>query len=72
MLLGLSDGYVKWFRGYLTKKQSPVLFPGAVPSPFEVLSGAPEGSVLGPLCYITFLFPLALQPLWTLAAFLVS
>ncbi|PNF43033.1 hypothetical protein B7P43_G08782 [Cryptotermes secundus] len=46
---GFSGGYVNWIRGYLTNRQSRVRIGETISSPFEVLSGVPQGSVLGPL-----------------------
>jgi hypothetical protein len=46
---GLSDGYVKWFCSYLINRQSSVRILDTFSLPFEVLSGAPQGSVLNPL-----------------------
>jgi hypothetical protein len=43
---GLSVGYVNRFRSYLTNRKSRIRVPGVLSSPFEVLSGVPQGSVL--------------------------
>jgi hypothetical protein len=42
-----SAGYVNWFHSYLSKILSHVHYSGALSVPFEVLSGVPQGSVLG-------------------------
>jgi hypothetical protein len=42
-------GYVNWFRSYLTNRQSHVRVSGTISSHFELFSGVPQGSVLGPL-----------------------
>jgi hypothetical protein len=49
--LGFTDGYVNWMRSYLTNRQLQVRIGDATSSPFEVLSGVPQGSVLGPLLF---------------------
>jgi hypothetical protein len=49
--LGFSDGYVNWMRSYLIDRQSQVRIGEATSSPFKVLPGVPQGSVLGPLLF---------------------
>jgi hypothetical protein len=46
---GLSAGYISWFRSYLTNRTSYVRYCGTLSSSYKVLSGVPQGSVLGPL-----------------------
>jgi hypothetical protein len=43
---GLSGCYVNWFCSFLTNRQSQALVSGIFSSPFVVLSGVPQGSVL--------------------------
>jgi hypothetical protein len=48
---GLSGGYVNWSCSFLSNRQSQVRISGILPTPFVVLSGVPQGSVLEPLLF---------------------
>ena len=51
--IGLSEETTKWFKSYLTNRKFKVHIKNTFSEPGNLLCGAPQGSILGPL-----LFPL--------------
>ena len=44
-----------WIRAFLTRRTQQVKVEGATPDSVEVLSGVPQGTVLGPLLFLVFI-----------------
>ncbi len=47
--IGLDPRIVTWIHNYLAERQQRVVINGASSHPSQVLSGVPQGSILGPL-----------------------
>jgi hypothetical protein len=52
---GLSGGFLLWLRDYLTDRRMRVRLNGSLGPAFEVVSGVPQGSVLGPYLFASFM-----------------
>ena len=51
---GLKGKVVQWIKSFLTPRTMKVLMQGSFSELIEVLSGVPQGSVLGPLLFLLF------------------
>ena len=53
--LGINGSLHQWIRSFLSNREQSVLVDGATSSPAPILSGVPQGTVLGPLLFLTYI-----------------
>ena len=51
---GIGDGLIDWIEQWLTDRRQRVVVDGEVSNGKSVLSGVPQGSVLGPLLFLLY------------------
>ena len=49
---------LKWFTSYISDRTSSILINGRISSPRNISYGVPQGSVLGPILFNIYLFPI--------------
>lgn len=52
---GVRNNTLKWIAAFLSYRQQQVALEGNLSSPVDVVSGVPQGTVLGPLLFLTFI-----------------
>jgi hypothetical protein len=57
-VFGIDDVALKWFRSYLSNRTQSVVIDDARSDPMPLLTGVPQGSVLGPLLFSLYMKPL--------------
>ena len=57
--VGVSGSLLSWFELYLSCRSQQVVLSGFSSTPLPVLSGVPQGSILGPLLFIIYVNSLA-------------
>ena len=53
--IGVCDSLLQWFDSYLTGREQCVVLDGVSSDPIGVLSGVPQGSILGPLLILVYI-----------------
>ena len=53
--IGLNACIVRWIQSYLTDREQFVVVDGSASTSLQVLSGVPQGSVVGPLLFVIYI-----------------
>ena len=53
--MGIGDSLHQWIHCFLSNRKQSVLVDGEISSPAAVLSGVPQGTVLGPLLFLVYI-----------------
>ena len=53
--MGIGNSLRQWIQSFLKNRTQSVLVDGAISSPAAVLSGVPQGTVLGPLLFLVYI-----------------
>ncbi len=56
--IGISGTILEWFKSYLTNRKQKVVLDGQSSCTSNVISGVPQGSILGPLLFSIYMDPL--------------
>ena len=52
---GINKETIKWIKSFLQNRNQNVVLDGVKSTPAQVLSGVPQGSVLGPLLFLVYI-----------------
>ena len=54
-LLGMSGRTLEWFKSYFADRQQSVYVNGELPETHQIALGVPQGSILGPLVFNSYI-----------------